>query len=550
MEKDTIQKSILELNYEVRQQEKNETKKNYLRKATEPTKQVVFNEFNIPYSRKKKSTKDTLSKVLAVIDWAKDKRFNTHNNGVCVLYLSVKQKDFLSICGSTASVSRLIDYMIQIGLIAEYDENYEFRHVKDKSKNYSKRYCYNYATELKVKEYCKENNINIWRKPTVKRIATTRVVPIGSFDNDKVRFNSKVRLLRPDNYSISQMEQYLTDVLHHNYPELEYGENLAQEINEKYYSEDSARKYKFSPSFTFNKGNKSVTKIGIRATNSLCNTKTEREEDDDKDILYRDEVLEQYGLKYNFDVPSSIPKIIKLHNTGVWVDSSVSFYEPINEEFNRICPEEKMNYNKEVIKDFFMPVAFDSEAMTSAHIKRRTAEVLGKEYKSKDWDRLDKAMAAYRLAAEKVLGNMNYDSEVFLAESIIYMEVTKVLLDRGINVLNVYDSWYTDVEVKDIDNIIEQCAISYYKRFIEPKININNSNEDIKYYNISSVYTFNINNNSNSNNIVINNNSKDNDKYYNISSVFRFDNYENDEQIELPDKDKIENLVNMTIETN
>lgn len=534
---DTEKLSILELNYKVRQQKKDDSKKSYVRKVMAPERPVTFNEFNIPYSRKKKSTKDTLSKVLAIIDWAKDKRFNEHNNGISVLYLSVKQKDFLSICGSIASVSRLFDYMIEIGLLAEYDENYEFRHVKDKSKNYSKRYCYNYATEVKIKEYCKENNINIWKKPTVKRITTTRVVPIGSFDNDKVKFNSKVRLLRPDNYSISQMEQYLTDVLHHNYPDLEYGEKLAQEINEKYYSEDSARRFKFQPSFTFNKGNKSVTKIGIRATNSLCNTKTVREENDDEDILYRDEVLEQYGLKHNFDVPSSIPKIIKLLNTGVWVDSSVSFYEPINEEFNRICPEEKMNYNKDVIKDFFMPAAFDSEAMTSAHIKRRTAEVLGKEYKSKDWERLDKAMAAYRLAAEKVLGNMNYDSEVFLAESIIYMEVTKVLLDRGINVLNVYDSWYTDVEVKDIDNIIEQCALNYYKRFIESKYsnfnnnNNNNINEDNKYYNISSVYTFNNNN-------IVNNNSKDNDKYYNISSVFRFDNYEYEEQIELPDKEK------------
>lgn len=528
---DNQNKSILELNYEVRQQKKDNSKKSYVRKVTAPERPVTFNEFNIPTSRKKKSTKDTLSKVLAVIDWVKHMRFNQHNDGLSVLYLSVKQEDFISICGSIASVSRLFDYMIQIGLLAEYDETYEFRNVKDKSKNHCKRYCYNHLTEVKVKEYCKEHNINIWKKPpTTKRIATKRIVPIGSFDNDKVRFSSNLQLLKPDNYSVSQMEEYLNNVLHHNYPELEYGEKLAQEINEKYYSEDYARRYKFSPNFTFNKGNKSVTKIGIRATNSLCNTKKEKEDGDEENILYREEVLNNYGLTSDFDVPSSIPRVIKLLNTGDWADSSVTYYEHITEEFNKICPEEKLDYNKKVIKDYFMPIAFDKESMISAHLKRRTAEVLGKKYNSSDWARLDKAMTSYRLATEKVLGNMDYGSEVFLAESIIYMEVTKVLLDRGINVLNIYDAWYTDIEVKDIDEIVKECAIKYYKMFIESKDNNNNSSS---------------NSNSNSNNI---NNNKYKDKEYNIiSSVFRFNNYKNNEHIELPDKDNIENLVNLAI---
>ena len=82
-----------------------------------------FNPFNIPHVRSEKCTKERLSKVLAFIDIKKQSRYS---DGFTVMHIATVNKRLLSMCGTQKSVSNLISYMIKIGLLAEYDESYQF----------------------------------------------------------------------------------------------------------------------------------------------------------------------------------------------------------------------------------------------------------------------------------------------------------------------------------------------------------------------------------------------------------------------------------------
>ena len=55
------------------------------------------------------------------------------------------------------------------------------------------------------------------------------------------------------------------------------------------------------------------------------------------------------------------------------------------------------------------------------------------------------------------------------------MDVTYDLLSKGIDVWQQYDCWYTDKEVTNIEQIVEQ----YVSRYIDNKDNINSNNNSI-----------------------------------------------------------------------
>ena len=73
--------------------------------------------FQIPSVRSKKSTEETLSKVLTFIDWSKYKRLA---HGCTIMPIPTTNKRLVDICGSQRQVSNLIKFMCKIGLLALY----------------------------------------------------------------------------------------------------------------------------------------------------------------------------------------------------------------------------------------------------------------------------------------------------------------------------------------------------------------------------------------------------------------------------------------------
>lgn len=442
-------------------------------KPSRPTKSVEFIPYNIPQTRKNKSLKEQLAKTLAFIDLNKQRRFS---DGITVMPIATTNKKLLSIWESPMNVSRAIQFMCNIGLLAEYDASYQFNAYYQKD-NKCKQYAYNYETEQSIKQYCKDNNINKYR------IINTTIVNIFAvediaFEQSEVRFSSKLHLLKPDNYSMADFENYLMGCLYVNYPQLKHYQELADLINEVYYSDDYDRQITFKPTFTWNKGNKAVIKIGIRATNSLVSAKKEREDDDAPNTLYKEDVLNKYNLKYEFDVKSSVPRLTYALNTGVWLDNDIDLYEMMYKEFTRLCPSEKLEWNDEtrkVFKKFHMNGYFDKETLLSAHLKRQISKHT--EYNKNDWKDLDYVMKSYRDSIINTVGELKYDSEIFFHESCIYMDVLFELLKSGCSVWQQYDCWYVDNETvaSNIKEIVENKVIKYVNKHINQSTNNNNT---------------------------------------------------------------------------
>ena len=443
--------TLLEKTYSVLNQE-TEKKASWSFKPIRPTKKVEFSQFNIPASRQVKKTREHLSKVLAFIDSRKQLRFA---DGYTVMPISCKSRILLSICGSIQNAANLIGFMKKIGLLADYDETYQFNAYYDKD-NRCKTYCYSFDNEVRIKEYCNINNINKY-KIINKRINIYNSSKLQSFDEKQVLFNSKLHLYKPDNWSCSDFENYIYMLLLENYPEFEYYQELADEINEKYYNDDVPRQIIFKPNFTWNKGNKAITKIGIRACNELVSAKKEIEDDDKENQLYRYELLEKYGLPFEYDIKSSVPRITYALNKGVWLDEDIDLYEVIFDKFTELCPSEKLAWNEEtrkIFKSFFMNIYFDNENELYKHFACKISQKVS--YKKEDWADLDRVLKYYKQATEEVIGK-SFDSEIFYWESIVYMEVSKYLLDNGYDVLQCYDCWYCNksIDSNKINEIIK-----------------------------------------------------------------------------------------------
>jgi hypothetical protein len=417
-------------------------------------------ELKIPEIRSKACTKKTLGKVLAFIDMVKYKRLA---HGCTIMSIACTNKRFISICGSQQNASNLIKYMIKIGLLGEEDATYQFNATQERY-NKAKTYRYYYENERKIQDYCRENNINKYVILNNKQSHIYTVVQkfrIENFDNDKVRFSSQLHLLKPDNYSAAQFENYIEAVLYQNYPYLAYYQELADIINETYYADHPELSISFTPNYTWNKGNKAITKIGIRATNELVSAKREKDDNENFYGAYKEDILNKYGLNLEKDVTSSIPRITLSLNVGQWIKEDIDIYELIyNEYVINHTVVQKFEKVRPAIKKLHMRGYFDRPSTLGVHTRRVMANVRNKE-------EVDAEMRRYQAAIIAAEGGTLYGSEIFYHESCIYMEVLKELLDNGYKVWQCYDAFYA--AKKEVNqNEYEQ----YVRNVVEKKANL------------------------------------------------------------------------------
>jgi hypothetical protein len=423
-------------------------------------KKYVLPEFEIPEIRSKAYTKKHLGKVLAFIDMVKYKRLS---HGCTIMPIATTNKKFISICGSQQNASNMIKYMIKIGLLGEEDAKYQFNAAREKY-NKAKTYRYYYDNEQKIKEYCKENHINKYVVLNNKQLHIHTVVQklkIKNFDNDRVRFSSQLHLLKPDNYSMSQFENYIEAVLYKNYPYLAHYQELADVINETYYADCPEMSINFTPNYTWNKGNKAITKIGIRATNELVSAKKDKDGNENFYGAYKEDILGKYGLNLEKDVTSSVPRITLSMNVGQWIKEDVDIYELIyNKYVSNHTVVQKFKEIRPAIKKLHMRGYFDRSSTLGVHTRRVMANV-------RDKDAVDAEMRRYQDAIIAAEGDTLYGSEIFYHESCIYMEVLKELLDSGYKVWQCYDAFYAFKE-----GVTQEEFVKYVTKVVEEKANL------------------------------------------------------------------------------
>ena len=420
--------------------------------------------FKIPESRSKANTKKILGKVLAFIDMVKYKRLA---HGCTIMPIASTNKRFISICGSQQNASNLVKYMINIGLLELEDDNYQYNATKE-NYNKSKTYKYYYDNEQEIIKYCEENDINkyVIRNNKVSHIHTVvQRFRIENFENEQVKFSSQLHLLKPDNYSVAQFENYIESILYQNYPFLAHYQEMADNINDKYYAEYPEMAISFVPHFTWNKGNKAITKIGIRATNTLVSAKKDKDDEDSGfHGFYKDDILERYGFNLEKDVTSSVPRITLSMNVGEWIPEEVDIYEMIYDEYitNHTYDTVVQSFAdvRPAIKKLHMRGYFDRANLIGVHTRRVMATVEDKEA-------VDNEMKIYQNAIVAAEGGRLYGNEIFLHESCIYMDVLSKLLEDGYFVWQCYDAWYAKKK-----GISQEYFEEYVRELVKEKANL------------------------------------------------------------------------------
>ncbi len=385
----------------------------------------VVPEFVIKESKAKGAEtklKNKLGKVLAFIDSVKHKRFKT---GCTVMPISVTNKDNLAIWQNEKGISRAISFMIEIGLISVENDKYQFGAYYEKD-NKSKSYRYYKENEDKIKKYCEAHDIQMFIvKNKVYNMSELKNVHTD-IDRLKVRFTSRIKLIKPAELSRAEFEKQLTLCLYKNYPGLRFHIVKANEINEKYYKDYPEFRIRFQPKFTWSDDGLYVSGIGIRATNSMTNLKKED----------RKAVLNAYGFTLEKDINASVPRMTLSLNSDHWIDESEDMYELI---YRVIEPAGVFTKEKrEAIKKLHMRAYFDSGDKSVGHHTWLTMEQDGIERE----DVCDK-MSEFRNAIVKAEGGKLYGSDIFYVESCVYLMTLYDLLSAGHKVWQVYDCFYS-----------------------------------------------------------------------------------------------------------
>ena len=366
--------------------------------------------------------KNKLSKVLAFIDSVKHKRFKT---GCTVMPISVTNKENLAIWSNEMGVSRAITFMIEIGLISIENDKYQFGAYYDKD-NKSKTYRYYKENEDKIKKYCEAHDIQMFIvKNKVYNMSELKNVHTD-IDRSEVRFKPNTKLIKPIELSEAEFEKQLTLCLYENYPGLRFHIMKANEINERYYKHYPEFRIRFQPHFTWSDKGPWVSRIGLRATNSMTNLKKE----------HRKNALDEYGFALEKDINASVPRITLSLNSGHWIDESIDMYELIYRvmEPTGLFTKEK----REAIKKLHMRVYFDFGGLSAGHHVWANMDRTGVDKQ----DVYDK-MTEFKNAIIKAEGGKLYGSEIFYVESCIYLMTLYDLLSAGHKVWQVYDCFYS-----------------------------------------------------------------------------------------------------------
>ncbi|MCM1439782.1 MAG: hypothetical protein NC131_11375 [Roseburia sp.] len=359
-----------------------------------------------------------LSKIYAFIRSVQHKRYN---EGCTIMPISSRNSTNRAIWGSHVSVSANIKVMLQIGLL-----DYETKRCRFNSSD-NECYTYRYYVENEVKfiQLCKDNNIEPYIFKNGNYDKVIKIDDIPSFDKSRVLFKTHLRLNKPADMTKGEFADFLTKCLYENYPPLKYYQDLTNSINEAEYKDFPDLRIKFEPHFTWAKSGKSVTGIGIRATNKLVNIKK----------TDRPKILKAYGFDKEKDIKSSVPRLTLSLNRGEWFADEIDLYK----EMHGYCePDIEFNDDeREAIKALFMRAYFDNSAKNVAY---HTWNIMNQDNIS-EHDVKDK-MKGLRNAIEKVCGGKTYGNYIFFVESCVYLGALGYLLALGHKVWLLYDCFY------------------------------------------------------------------------------------------------------------
>ena len=234
------------------------------------------------------------------------------------------------------------------------------------------------------------------------------------------------------------------------YPQLWYYTQLARNFK----VESDWFKYKFEPNI-----DAKARKIGIRATTRFMSMPTKKNHPEIVDKPLREDYLDSFYGKDNwveYDIKGSVPRISRLTKLGIVEDLNHDPYADMYKQwFNENDDEGWTEDKRKMMKTIFMHLFFDRSVSEVIHH-------LNYVYDTDRFSSMKTELYELKELTDEYCGK-NDNTEVFLHESCIYMDVYKELLSRGIHCIQVYDAFYMakgDLP-SDIDSIVYRCMREY-----------------------------------------------------------------------------------------
>jgi hypothetical protein len=293
------------------------------------------------------------------------------------LPISTTSKNLLNIYDNQRAVSRMLELAQEVDLLKCVDEKYRFN-AYDEELNTCKRYICNKEVQDLLIVLANKYGVVIKRFQNYRRntdIKQNYCINNTIVDTFGIRINSKLNLRIP-----SLTDADVIAYLDQKYQQLPHYQQLADELNHHYYRGDRERRISFIPTIKRSRGNSStITKIGIRATNSLVSLK-EHDNGKENDKQWRRDWLDEHYSEgwMEFDVKSSIFRINYFLNHGIWLDNKIDLYELMyGQKFE--SPEKRAEYKAIAMSLYFersVGTLYTHVSSKAASLKRYDSDIL------------------------------------------------------------------------------------------------------------------------------------------------------------------------------
>lgn len=280
------------------------------------------------------------------------------------------------------------------------------------------------------------------------------------FDESRIRIRKRMKM-DVTGVSLKRIES----VLNARYPQFVEGRKLADELNKSLPTEEKI-KWRWNLELKQGRnGRRYLTKIGFRASNMICSYKTHENENPCYRGKWRSEYLKGiYGKYADYDFNASIWRLsYNLLHDDMLPESTDGYELAYGDKF-------ATRDDREVFKKIAMRLYFGGINQLGVQVENKFREIANKLEKKYSYDkdrarRIQDIMCEQKLIAVENIGGF-FDSEIFLHESCIYLNVYKDIVKSGIRCSQVYDSFYFKAGTKiDVNRLYENNLRLYKSRF-------------------------------------------------------------------------------------
>ena len=371
----------------------------------------------------------------------------TFKRQVSIIPISSRQKNMIRMFKNKSSADRVIRLLKRIGGIQAVSTKHRFN-CRNANKNFAILYAYNKKVEKLVLNTVKEMGIKLPNKMKyVMEFNKDCFIDQEVYDQLKVSCGLNIKTNLSD--------EKIKDMLTNKYSYLIA--NRLRKIIEMNEILPKEQQIQFDWNITRSKGK--IRKIGIRATSKIVSLKEHENENIDYRGKWRKEYLEEhfgYGKYMGYDVRGSIYQISHLLNYGEWIGNWI---DPYREMFG---VEFESKADRNAYKSICMSLYFDNPNCIIPHNRLKTPESL-ERFGS------DQIQGAIKEAERNMVEftGRKLGSEIFLHESLLYIDFIYKLRKLGLDVVQIYDGFYYPESSKiDLENLLSETAIEYYQDYL------------------------------------------------------------------------------------